>query len=226
MKAYAIKMKALILAAAIVTITLCGAVASADSALQAMATKRHSPLCNVERDDNRVALTFDLDGEADAESIIESLSGERAVFFVSEEYFENNIDFLRHALELGYEIQLLEPELKGESKNEIYDRLADRIERMAFVLGVNCSKVRFYLSLYDNNSIRAVYDIGLIPVQWSADDTSEFFRSGDIIRVENDADITGLVERIKSNGFEIVTFDELILKKNYKIDINGTQISD
>lgn len=226
MKLILIKKKTLLLVSALVLVTLSGAVFTADKAVEAMAAKHHVPICCVETHEKKIALTFDLTESSDAERIEKSLKGETATFFISEDYFEKNPQNVKELCDSGHEIQLLEENLKGKTKEEIYDRLSQRIERTSFVLGMNCDKVRFYQNLYDNNSVKAVYSLGLYPVQWSADSSAEYFSAGDIIRADEDTNVESLITSLKNDGYDFVTVSELLYKENYRIDLNGTQFSD
>ena len=226
MKLILIKKRSLLIIFALVLVTLSGAVFTADRVVEAMAAKRHVPICCVETQEKKIALTFDLTENSDTEKTVKSLKGEKATFFVSEDCFEKNPQNIKKLCDNGYEIQLLEEELKGKTKNEIYDRLAQRIERTALVIEKNCDKVRFYQNLYDNNSVKAIYSLGLYPVQWSADSSAEYFSAGDIIRADEDTDIEGLITSLKNDGYVFVTVSELFYKDNYRIDVNGVQISE
>ena len=226
MKLILIKKKTLLLVSALVLVTLSGAVFTADKAVEAMAAKRHVPICCVETGEKKIALTFDLTESSDAERIEKSLKGETATFFISEDYFEKNPQNVKELCDSGHEIQLLEENLKGKTKEEIYDRLSQRIERTSLVLGMNCDKVRFYQNLYDNNSVKAIYSLGIYPVQWSADSSAEYFSAGDIIRADEDANVESLITSLKNDGYAFVTVSELLYKENYRIDMNGTQFSD
>lgn len=225
MKLIILKKRVLIAALAITLVTLSGAVFTVDTAVSIMAGKMHVPICNVETEEKNIALTFDLTENSNADSIMNALEGEKATFFVSEEFFERNPQKTVELAEKEYDIQLLENNLKGKTKEEIYDRIAERIERTSFILNKNCDKVRFNLNFYDNNSVKAIYSLGLYPVQWSADSTAEYFSCGDIVRVEEKSNIAGLVKMLKGEGYTFVTVSELLYKENYKIGLSGEQIS-
>lgn len=226
LKLFLVKKRDLLVCAAAFLIVLNMLLFSADRAVKVMAGKMHVPILCVQTQEKKLALTFDLEEKTDIDKIIKELKGEKATFFVSEKCFECEPQKMAEIMNNGYEIQLLEENLKDRTKEEIYDRLAQRIERTSFILKFNCDKVRFYNNLYDNNSVKAVYSLGLYPVQWSADSTAEYFSAGDIIRVEKETDISKFVEALKKDGFQLVTVSELMLKENYKIDLSGVQISD
>ena len=226
MKLFLIKKKDIIICSALSLAVLNILLFSADRAVKAMAGKMHVPISCVQTDENKLALTFDIEEKTDIDKIINELKSEKATFFISEKCFDCQPHKMAEILKNGNEIQLLEENLKGKTREEIFDRLAERIERASFVLKLNCDKIRFYNNLYDNNSVKTVYGLGLYPVQWSADSTAEYFSAGDIVRVEEDTDISEFVEELKREGFQLVTVSELLLKENYKIDLSGVQISD
>ena len=226
MKLFLIKKKDLIICTAAILAVLNILLFSADRAVKVMAGKMHVPILCVQTQEKKLALTFDIVAETDVDEIIKELNGEKATFFISEERFEREPQKMADITKNGYEIQLLEENLKGRTKEEIFDRLAQRIERTSFILKYNCDKMRFYNNLYDNNSVKAIYSLGLYPVQWSADSTAEYFSAGDIVRIEKETDVSDFVEALKKDGFQLVTVSELLLKENYKIDLSGIQISD
>ena len=95
--------------------------------------------------------------------------------------------------------------------------MAERIEKQSYLTGINCRLVRFVKNGYDYNCIKTVLSLGLIPVQWSTDDTTESLERGDIILITGESEVKGFIKKITSDGYEIVTVDGLILKNNNSI---------
>lgn len=189
----------------------------------AVMSRMRMPVTCVSTEEKKVALTFELTGNSEDDRLTELPESVRATFFAEEEFLLYHTEKVIQLSDAGNEIGLLENSFNGKTKNEINSLLADRIEELSEAFGIRCDTVRFADGRYDSESVGAVLDLGLFPVQWSADGTEKKIRQGDIIRVGNDTDVESLIKKLKNDGYEIVPVGELILKENYKIDLSGMQ---
>ena len=181
------------------------------------------PVSSIEMNENAVMLTVNVYEYTDADALLESFVDTKATFFISEAFQEKYPEKVKKIVEKGHSIGILEDDIKALSCNEIYDRLAVRIERMARIINKNIDIVRFESGGYDENCIKAVYSVGLLPAHWSADDTEKDFSKGDIILIKNEKNIDSLIKKITADGLEIKTIDSLIHRNAYVVDFRGRQ---
>lgn len=186
-----------------------------------IADKRYIPIQCVQNTDRRVALTYNITDDSDIDRILTETENEKVTFFADSDYILSSPSDIQKIIQSGNQIALLEKNLKNKTKEEIYDRLAQEFETSGQVTMQNIDVIRFENSLYDNNSVKAVFSLGLYPVQWSATGLEENFSDGDIILITDDTDIKKLLQSIKKDGFRTETVSNLIIKGEYKVDING-----
>lgn len=169
--------------------------------------ERPVPITSVSSTKDEVALTVNVYEYTDVDAYLEIFKKAKVTFFISEEFQETCPEKVKLIIEKGHSIGILEKKL-NVSKNELYDRLAARIERLARLTDRNTGLIRIDEDNCDETVIGNIYSIGLLPVQWSKDDDD--FSRGDIILI---ADIKMAEEAIKksaADGIETVTVDELI----------------
>lgn len=158
--------------------------------------------------DSKVALTVNVYEYTDIEAYLELFRKEKATFFISEAFQEICPEKVVKILESGHSIGILENDI-NISKNELYDRLATRIERMARITGKNTDLIRVDEEDCEESVIKNIYSIGLIPVQWSEDDAD--FSQGDIVLIKDIRTAEEAIKKSAADGLEVVTVDELIL---------------
>ena len=209
---------------------------------------RELPIYSVERNDNRIALTFDSAwGADDIESIIDTLSAHnaRATFFVTGKWAEENSMVLNRLYRSGFEIGMHSYNHSDYSKMSAAEIKAD-IEKCAGVIqsvtgSVPCL-VRVPSGAYDDTAIRTVEDSGRMCIQWSvdgldyvedADVVSITGRvvseagAGDIILLHTGTKFTasalgGILDAL--SGYDFVNVSDLIYKDNFIIDHTGRQL--
>lgn len=163
---------------------------------------------SVNTEDYKVALTVNVYEYTDVEAYLELFRKEKATFFISEDFQEICPEKVKLIIEKGHSIGILEKDVKA-SKNELYDRLAIRIERMARITGKNTDLIRVDEEDCEESVIKNIYSIGLIPVQWSEDDAD--FSQGDIVLIKDIRTAEEAIKKSAADGLEVVTVDELIL---------------
>lgn len=163
---------------------------------------------SVNTEDYKVALTVNVYEYTDVEAYLDVFKKAKATFFISEDFQEICPEKVKLIIEKGHSIGILEKDVKV-SKNELYDRLAIRIERMARITGKNTDLIRVDEEDCEESVIKNIYSIGLIPVQWSEDDTD--FSQGDIVLIKDIRTAEEAIKKSAVDGLEAVTVDELIL---------------
>ncbi len=186
-----------------------------------MASRTHIPVLCVETSRKELALTYSVNEKSDISGILDALGETKATFFIDGDTLGHTPEKAKQIIEAGHETGLLRADLKGNSQHEIYDKMAEMTEESARITGCNSSLVRFDRNFYDSSAVKAIFSLGLTPVQWSSDSTAGRYSAGDIVLITDGTDIKSLIEKIKADGFNIVTVGELLIKEDYKIDICG-----
>lgn len=168
------------------------------------------PVTSVKTEENKVALSVNVYENTDIDAVLEALNDTKATFFISEEFEFLHGDKVKQLIADGHTIGILEDKLTDKTDREINDRMAERIEKISYLTGKNCQLVRFKSDSYDTESIKAVYSLGLYPVQWSTDDTTENVAPGDIILITGESEVKDFIKKITDDGFETTTVDGLI----------------
>ena len=162
---------------------------------------------SVNTEDYKVALTVNVYEYTDVEAYLDVFKKAKATFFISEEFQETCPEKVVKIFESGHSIGILENDV-NISKNELYDRLAIRIERMARITGKNTDLIRVDEEDCEESVVKNIYSIGLVPVQWSEDD--EDFSQGDIVLIKDIRTAEEAIKKSAADGLEAVTVDELI----------------
>lgn len=176
----------------------------------AVATIYERPVMRVETQEKKLALSVNVDEKTDVEFLLSAFGENKATFFISEEFENRYGDKVKSIIAQGHTVGILEEDLDGMSIKEIRDRLAERIEKLSFLIGKNCELVRADSNRFDAQSVRTVFSLGLYPVQWSTDDTTEHFSAGDIVLITCESDVAAFVQKITADGYVTTTVDGLI----------------
>ena len=170
-------------------------------------TTKTMAITSVGTENSQVALTVNVYEYTDVGAYLDVFKKAKATFFISEAFQETCPEKVKLIIEKGHSIGILEKDEKV-SKNELYDRLAIRIERMARITGKNTDLIRVDEVDCEEYVIKNIYSIGLIPVQWSEDD--EDFSQGDIVLIKDIRTAEEAIKKSAADGLEAVTVDELI----------------
>ena len=170
-------------------------------------TTKTMAITSVGTENSQVALTVNVYEYTDVGAYLDVFKKAKATFFISEDFQETCPEKVKLIIEKGHSIGILEKDEKV-SKNELYDRLAIRIERMARITGKNTDLIRVDEEDCEEYVIKNIYSIGLIPVQWSEDD--EDFSQGDIVLIKDIRTAEEAIKKSAADGLEAVTVDELI----------------
>ena len=132
------------------------------------------------------------------------------------------------------------------SDTEIRDEIMTVHEKVKELTGYEMFLFRPPYGDYDNEVITGTISCGYFPIQWSVDSldwknygvdyiidkvcNNKNLTNGAIILCHNGAKYTAqaletMIVTLKEKDFEIVPVSELILRENYHMDANGTQIA-
>jgi polysaccharide deacetylase family sporulation protein PdaB len=208
---------------------------------------REVPIYSVERQDNKIALTFDCAwNDDDIDEILAALEKYncRATFFAVGDWAEKYPDALKKINDAGHEIgnhSYKHDDYTKMSAEEItadLDRCDKTIEE---IIGKKPSLMRAPSGGYNDTVVKAAQNSGRMYIQWSVDGIDygdaekkaiynrvvSKTKNGDIILLHNGTKNTAkiLPEILEKLGdkFEFATVSELIYVDNYIIDNNGRQ---
>lgn len=224
MKCIVLKKRSIIIVfSIIVTASIVMTLFSSLDAKPVMSAAYNMPITGIKTDDKQVALSINVYENTDIDSILELLGDTKATFFVSEAFDNLRGVKVSQIASLGHDVGILEDNMRGKTRKEINDRLAERVERLSFLAGKPCDLIRFNNNGFDSGCIDAVFSLGLYPVQWSTDDSVGSYSQGDIILVSEENKAGEFIKKLTADGFRIETVDGIILKRNYTIDSGGEQ---
>lgn len=248
-----IKRKSIVIAAAFAVITAILVTLTAISGSYVIAqgkTTRKLPIYSVQRDDGKVALSFDASwGCSGTEKILATLSeyGVKANYFLVNLWVNKYPELTKKLADSGIiEIGMhsaTHPDMKKLSRSEIAEEISSNLAAIKRVTGVVPTLFRAPYGSYSDAVIEVAGENGAYVIQWDVDSldwknlsASEIakrvlggVKSGSIILMHNDGKHTPealpiILEGLKAKGLEPVTISELIYHDDFTIDHTGKQI--
>lgn len=241
-----IKRGAAIAAAAAATAAV--VITAAVTSVGTKAQQRQLPIYRVERNDNKVAVTFDVAWEnSNTDELIEILDeyGAKATFFITGDWCDRCAEDVKKFAEAGHEIENhsdKHPHVEGINVNDLINDTRECSRKIEMITGRKPTYYRAPYGEYDDSLLTTLDGMGLKTIQWDVDSvdwnkpTAEQItkkvlantKSGSILLFHNDLQNTtdalpDILKGLKEKGFEFVTIDELVLHDNYTIDANGEQ---
>ena len=247
MNFFVIKLKHIIIAALILVAIPVIWFSTSKAVTVFMVNGREVPIYSVDRDDNKIAITFDCAwNDEDIDSILDTLDKYncKATFFVVGDWVEKYPDALKKISERGHEIGNHSYNHADYTKMSAEAIIADLDKCDAVIEQVTGKKphlMRAPSGGYNDTVIKAVDKSGRTYIQWSVDgidygdalpqdiyDRSvKKTEAGDIILLHNGTKSTAnvlpkILEALECK-FEFATISELIYADNYIIDNTGRQ---
>ena len=212
------------------------------------AGSRLLPIYSVEREDKKVAVTFNCawNGE-DIPLILDTLDkyGAKATFFVLGTWADEYPDEVKAIYEAGHEIGThsnTHPDMTKISKEKITEELLRSSEKIEAITGERPKLFRAPSGAYNNELIKTADELGFTAIQWDIDsrdwkkpsaeeiteNVTENTGKGSILLfhcgMENtDEALPEILEKLKNDGYEFVSVSELICKGEYTVDNFGRQ---
>ena len=208
---------------------------------------REIPIYSVERDDNKIALTFDCAwGDEDMDAILDTLDKYevKATFFVLGTWAEKYPEAIRKIKEHGHELgnhSYNHADYTKLSADKILSDLDKCDSAIEAVTGEKPYLMRAPSGGYNDTVVRTAEGSGRLYIQWSVDGIDYgdaepqaiYDRSvsnteaGDIILLHTGTQSTAnvlpkILEALECK-YEFSTVSELIYRENYKIDNTGRQ---
>ncbi len=216
----------------------------------ASAAERQLPIYSVQRDDKKIAISFDAAwGNEDTGTLINILSscGVRTTFFVVGDWAEKYPESLKALHDAGHEVMshsAHHDHFSMMSAEQIAADLREANRKIAAGTGVEPTLIRCPYGEYDDHVIQTVKSLGMTAIQWSVDSLDwkgisadeiaqrvlKRVEPGCIVLFHNAAEHTPealprILEALQSEGYEIVPVSELLLEGDYHIDHTGKQIA-
>ena len=223
--------------------------ANAIAALQVSA-KRSLPIYCVDREDKKIAISFDCAwGTEYTDLILKHLESAnvKCTFFAVEFWVEKNPDFVKKIVDAGHEMgthSRTHPYMSKLDEKAIRDELSTSSKAIERITGQKVTLFRPPYGDYDNLLVDTATAMGLYTIQWDVDSLDwknlsateialrvvNGVKSGSIILCHNNGLHTAealpmIFSTLKNKGYEFVPISQLIYLDNYTIDHSGKQLA-
>ena len=210
---------------------------------------RELPIYRVQTEQKKLAISFDCAWGVDyTDSLLKTMQEEnvKCTFFTVEFWAEKHPEYVKKISDAGHEIgthSATHPYMSKLDKKSIIRELTTSVNAIENITGKKVKTFRPPYGDYNDNLIQTARELGLYTIQWDVDSldwkgvSSEQItkniitktKSGSIILCHNNADnilgaLDGVINNLKSRGYEFVTLSELVYEDNFYIDNTGKQI--
>ena len=210
------------------------------------ARKRELPVYSVERDDGKIAISFDAAWGGDkTEKILDILDeyGVKTTFFMVDIWTQRYPDLAREIVRRGHEIgnhSATHPKMSTLSRDKILTELNTMSDNAEKITGVRPALFRPPYGDYNNDVVLLARQAGLVPVQWSVDSldwknrgvqplidrATKNVKSGDIVLFHNDSEfivdaLPAVLKSYREQGLTVVPVSQLLLQGETTIDAQG-----
>ena len=215
---------------------------------QVSAQNRKIPIYNVDRSDNRVAISFDAAWGADKTrqimDVCESYNV-KATFFLVGFWIDKYPEMVKEIDARGFEIGThseTHPQMSKLSRQKCTEELKSSCQKIYELTGKMPKLFRPPFGDYNNQLIEVATELRLYTIQWSVDSLDwkgisarqiaervQKAKSGDIILCHNNSDhiveaLPLIFEALKLKNLQFCQIGDLIYTDNYHIDNTGKQI--
>ena len=212
-------------------------------------TIRKVPIYSVDRNDNKISISFDCAYGAEYTLKLLEILDEydvKCTFYMVEFWVKKYPDMVKKIADAGHEIgthSKTHPKMSTLSESEIKEELISSIKAIEDITNKKVETFRAPYFDYDDLLLDVANELGLYVIQWDVDSidwkdiTAEQItkrvvsktKSGSIILCHNNGKYTHkalpyILSNLKEKGFEFVKINEHIYKDNYKINSFGVQI--
>ena len=213
-------------------------------------TVRSLPIYSVDREDKKIAITFDCAwGVEYTDEILSALAanGATATFFMVQFWTEKYPEYVKKVDEAGCEIgthSATHSYMSKQNEEEIRKELTSSSEAITAVTGKKVDLFRPPYGDYDDLLVDTATALGYYTIQWDVDSLDwkdlsatdialrivNNVQSGSIILCHNNGLHTAealplVLSTLQNKGYTFVTVGELIYRQNYTIDSAGRQIA-
>ena len=222
---------AIVLAALLVALTLLLQFTGAYAVFTG-GTVRKLPVYSVEREDKKIAITFDCAwGTEHTDAILKALEAEnvRATFFMVQFWTEKYPEYVKKIDAAGHEIgthSATHSQMSKLSESEIRKELQTSSQAIESVTGKKVELFRAPFGDYDDLLVETAQSMGLYTIQWDVDslDWKNLTASEITLRIAGKVQPGSIILcHNKNSGYEFVPVGELIHRGNFTMDANGRQ---
>ena len=221
---------------------------AADAASVYWSGERSLPVYSVEREDNKIAITFDCAwGDEYTGQLLAALEAAnvRATFFTVQFWAEKYPEHLKEIAAAGHEIgthSATHSYMSRLSEAEIRAELTSSAAAITAATGEEVTLFRPPYGDYDDLLVDTAADMGMLTIQWDVDSLDwkdlsaqeiaqrivSQAKSGSIILCHNNGLHTAealpiVLDALHAKGFEFVPVGELVYRENFTIDRTGRQ---
>lgn len=209
--------------------------------------KRELPIYCVNRDDNKISISFDAAWGGDKTLGILDLLDEyniKTTFFLVDIWTQKYPELVKEIVARGHEIgnhSTSHPQMSKLNETQIAKELNTQADNVLAIAGVRPVLFRPPYGDYNNRVITTARAQGFVPIQWSVDsldwknrgaqeiiNRATKVKSGDIVLFHNDSQyildaLPAVLKYYAENGYSVVPISEILLKGETTIDIQGRQ---
>lgn len=236
------------LAAGLLLCALCTFYTARTRTAEVVARKRELPIYAVDRDDGRIAISFDAAWGGDkTEKILDILDefGVKTTFFMVDIWTQRFPDLVKEIAARGHEIgnhSATHPKMSTLSREKIRQELDIMADNAQALTGVRPTLFRPPYGDYNNDVVLVAREAGYEPIQWSVDSldwknkgvqplidrATSNVKSGDIVLFHNDSKyildaLPTILKSYREQGFTVVPISELLLTGETTLDAQGIQ---
>lgn len=213
--------------------------------------ERKLPIYCVQREDNKIAVSFDAAwGADDTDELLRILEDNqvKATFFLCGYWVEDYPEEVKKIAEAGHDLgnhSATHPHMSQLSAEQIAEELQKCHQAVQELTGVEMELFRPPFGEYDNHVIETAEKNGYYTIQWDVDSLDwkelgaqaeieqvlnhKHLGSGSIILFHNDAKYTPqvldtILKGLKEKGYDIVPVSELILRADFRMNHEGRQM--
>ena len=221
---------------------------TASKAITTANTPRDIPIYCVNRDDKKVAISFDAAwGNEQTETLLNILEEKdvTATFFLVGDWVSKYPESVKALHDAGHEVMNHSDDhahFAQLSSDRIISNINACNEKIAAVTGITPTLFRAPYGEYDDNVISTINSMGIHTIQWDVDSldwkdlsADEIYsrvtskvQPGSIVLFHNAAlhtpeALPSIIEFLLQNGYDIVPVSEIILQGDYYMDHTGRQ---
>jgi len=252
MQILSVKLKSVIITAFVIITVALGIFFTAHTLFDAVSAEaRMIPIYNVDTDENKVAMTFNCAvGNSDIDSILATLDkyNVKATFFLLGSWADDYIEEVQKIYDAGHELgnhSYSHKDLPSMNYEDILLDIQKCNETVRNITGHSPTLFRAPSGSYDNKTISAAENLGMVTIQWDVDSldwknisadeiikrVTTKVKRGSIIQLHTGTEHTAealpqILEYLKNQNLSAVPVGELIYSDDFVIDNNGMQISE
>ena len=209
--------------------------------------KRELPIYCVNRDDNKISISFDAAWGGDKTLGILDLLDEyniKTTFFLVDIWTQKYPELVKEIVARGHEIgnhSTSHPQMSKLNETQIAKELNTQADNVLAIAGVRPVLFRPPYGDYNNRVITTARAQGFVPIQWSVDsldwknrgaqeiiNRATKVKSGDIVLFHNDSQyildaLPAVIIYYAESGYSVVPISEILLTGETTIDIQGRQ---